>query len=215
MEKCKYCGKEYRENPMSHIEKLPEFIKEKIKYIPDCNCLEEISKKEMEELEKKRVYEGMKNKIKKYKDISVIDNKFLESRFGNADMSEKYMILVKKYADNFLVKEKKTGILLYGDVGTGKTFASACIANYLMEYGKTVIVINLALYLNRLSIEWGEKEKTILEQTEKCDLMIIDDFGTEKSLNENQSGWRAEKIDRKSTRLNSSHIIPSRMPSSA
>lgn len=24
--------------------------------------------------------------------------------------------------------------------------------------------------------------------------MIIDDFGTEKSLNENQSGWRAEKI---------------------
>ena len=33
MEKCKYCGKEYRENPMSHIEKLPEFIKEKIKYI--------------------------------------------------------------------------------------------------------------------------------------------------------------------------------------
>ena len=63
MEKCKYCGKEYRENPMSHIEKLPEFIKEKIKYIPDCNCLEEISKKEMEELEKKRVYEMFQSEL--------------------------------------------------------------------------------------------------------------------------------------------------------
>lgn len=85
-------------------------------------------------------------------------------------------------------------MLFYGGVGTGKTFASACIANYLMEQGETVIVINLGLYLNKLTIEWGEGEKIILEQTEKCDLMIIDDFGSEKELDKNQTGWRAEKI---------------------
>ena len=39
----------------------------------------------------------------------------------------------------------------------------------------------------------GEGEKIILEQTEKCDLMIIDDFGAEKELDKNQTGWRAEK----------------------
>lgn len=194
MKKCKYCGKRYKENSIEHIEKLPDFIKEKIKFIPDCSCLEEMFKREMEKLEKERVHECMKNRVKKYKDISVVDNKFLESRFENADMSEKYMILAKRYADNFLVKNKKTGMLLYGDVGTGKTFASACIGNYLMEKGKTVMMINLGLYLNKLSREFGEAEKDILEQIEKCDLVIIDDFGTEKNLDDNSTGWRAEKI---------------------
>ena len=33
----------------------------------------------------------------------------------------------------------------------------------------------------------------ILKDNE-IDLIIIDDFGTEKGLNENQTGWRAEKI---------------------
>lgn len=194
MEKCKYCGKEYKENSIKHMDKLPEYIKEKIKYIPDCNCFEETSKREIEKLEKKRIHECMENRVRKYKDISVVDNKFLESRFENADISGKLMVLAKRYADNFLVKNKKTGLLLYGDVGTGKTFASACIGNYLMEKGKTVMIINLGLYLNKLSRELGESEKDILGQIEKCDLVIIDDFGTEKNLNDNSTGWRAEKI---------------------
>lgn len=194
MEKCRYCGKEYKENSIGYLEKLPEFIREKIKYIPDCNCLEEIAKKEAEELEKKRIQECIMNKVKRYKDISVIDSKFLKSRFENADMSEKHMILAKRYADNFLVKDKPVGMLLYGDVGTGKTFATACIANYLMDKGKTVLVMNLALYLNKLKRGWEEAEKDILNQVETCDLMIIDDFGAEKGLDDNQTGWRAEKI---------------------
>jgi len=194
VEKCKYCGKEYKENSIKHMDKLPEYIKEKIKYIPDCNCFEETAKREIEKLEKKRIHECMENRVRKYKDISVVDNKFLESRFENADMNGKLMVLAKRYADNFLVKNKKTGLLLYGDVGTGKTFASACIGNYLMEKGKTVMIINLGLYLNKLSRELGESEKDILEQIEKCDLVIIDDFGTEKNLNDNSTGWRAEKI---------------------
>ena len=194
MEKCKYCGKEYKENSIKYMEKLPEYIKEKIKYIPDCNCFEEITKREIEKLEKKRIHECMENRVRKYKDISVVDNKFLESRFENADMNGKLMVLAKRYADNFLVKNKKAGLLLYGDVGTGKTFASACIGNYLMEKGKTVMIINLGLYLNKLSRGLGESEKDILEQIEKCDLVIIDDFGTEKNLNDNSTGRRAEKI---------------------
>ena len=193
MIKCEYCGKEYVENPSIH-DALPEYIKEKIKFIPSCNCLEKQREKEMEELEKKRLQECMMNRVKKYKDISVIDSKFLKSKFENADMSEKHMILAKRYADNFLVKDKPIGMLLYGNVGIGKTFATACIANYLMEKGKTVLVMNLALYLGKLRREWDEAEQDVLKQVEKCDLLVIDDFGAEKGLYGNQTGWRAEKI---------------------
>ncbi|MCB8651053.1 ATP-binding protein, partial [Fusobacterium ulcerans] len=66
--------------------------------------------------------------------------------------------------------------------------------NYLMERGKTVLVMNLGLYLNKLTIEWGAAERDILEQVEKCDLLVIDDFGGEKGLDKNQTGWRGEKI---------------------
>ncbi|MEJ6467406.1 ATP-binding protein [Fusobacterium ulcerans] len=42
--------------------------------------------------------------------------------------------------------------------------------------------------------DYVRNENRFLEQVEKCDLIIIDDFGTEKDLDENQSCWRAEKI---------------------
>lgn len=194
MIKCQFCGKEYMKNPYKYMDSLPEIFKKNLEYIPACNCLEENKTKELEELEKKRMQECMKNKMKKCKDISVMDEKFARSRFENADMKSDYMQLSKRYAESFMSKDKKEGMLLYGGVGTGKTFASACIANYLIERGKTVLVINLGLYFNKLATEWGEAEKVVLEQAEKCDLMIIDDFGSEKGLDKNQTGWRAEKI---------------------
>ena len=194
MIKCQFCGKEYMKNPYKYMESLPEIFKKNLEYIPACNCLEESKTRELEELERKRMQECMKNKMKKCKDISVMDEKFARSRFESADMKSDYMQLSKRYAESFMSKDKKEGMLLYGGVGTGKTFASACIANYLMERGKTVLVINLGLYFNKLTMEWGEAEKVVLEQTEKCDLMIIDDFGSEKGLDRNQTGWRAEKI---------------------
>ena len=194
MMKCKICGKDYVKSKNKFFATLPESIREKVEYIPDCNCLEDCKEKELEELERKRILSCIKNRVKKYKDISVMDNKFLKSRFENADMESNHMQLAKMYVENFLKKDKPIGLLFYGGVGTGKTFVTACIANYLMEKGKTVLVINLGLYLNKLSREWGDAEKIFLEQAESCDLIIIDDFGTEKGLNENQTGWKAEKI---------------------
>ncbi|MDU1911991.1 hypothetical protein [Fusobacterium sp.] len=41
-------------------------------------------------------------------------------------MKSDYMQLVKKYAESFMKKDKKEGILFYGGVGIGKTFVSAC-----------------------------------------------------------------------------------------
>ncbi len=194
MMKCQFCGKDYVKNENRYIKLFPESIRKNLEYIPDCNCLEENKAREMEELERKRVQECMKNKVKKFKDISVMDSRFLKSTFKNADMNNKQMQLGKKYAESFLKKDKQEGLLFYGGVGTGKTFSTACIANYLMERGKTVLVMNLGLYLNKLTIEWGETERDILEQVEECDLLVIDDFGGEKGLDKNPTGWRAEKI---------------------
>ena len=46
----------------------------------------------------------------------------------------------KEIRREFFEKRQADRTVVYGGVGTGKTFATACIANYLMERGKTVLV---------------------------------------------------------------------------
>lgn len=177
---CKYCGRLYKKNP--HIlEGLPEFIKEKIVYIPDCDCLEKLKEKEMQTLEMKRLRECKSNRIKKFLDVSLIDKKFRESTFERANISQKYMRVSLAFAKKFVIRgTSPKGILFFGDVGTGKTFASSCIGNYLMDNGKTVVVINMNLYLGKIQREWAQGEKDLLSYIKDCDLLIIDDFGSEK-----------------------------------
>lgn len=180
--KCKYCGKEYKLNTWEFLHFLSPMMQEKLKYIPDCDCLDKESEKELERLEKERVKQCVMNRIKRYKDISIIDKKFETNIFEKADMRDKHMQLSKRFAENFVKKgSAPTGIMFFGSVGTGKTYASNCIANYLMENGKTVLVMNLSRYINKLQREWAEAEKDVLSYIETCDLLVIDDFGVEKA----------------------------------
>ena len=192
--KCQYCGKEYVKNEAEGLEYLPEFIRQHIEYIPACDCLEKKRLEEMEEEKRRQEAESIRNRVKKYRDISVMDSRFLKSNFEGADMSGEYMKLALRYAKSFMKKKMDIGIIFYGGVGVGKTFATACIANYLMSRGKSVFVINLGLYLLKLTKEWGQGEMELLKIVENCDLLIIDDFGVEKSLEDKNASWRAEKI---------------------
>ena len=192
--KCQYCGKEYVKNEAEGLEYLPEFIRQHIEYIPACDCLEKKRLEEMEEEKRRQEAESIRNRVKRYRDISVMDSRFLKSNFEGADMSGEYMKLAVRYAKSFMEKKMDIGIIFYGGVGVGKTFATACIANYLMNRGKSVFVINLGLYLLKLTKEWGQGEMELLKIVENCDLLIIDDFGVEKSLEDKNASWRAEKI---------------------
>lgn len=192
--KCQYCGKEYVKNEAEGLEYLPEFIRQHIEYIPACDCLEKKRLEEMEEEKRRQEAESIRNRVKRYRDISVMDSRFLKSNFEGADMSGEYMKLALRYAKSFMKKRMDIGIIFYGGVGTGKIFASGCIANYLMSRGKSVFVINLGLYLLKLTKEWGQGEMELLKIVENCDLLIIDDFGVEKSLEDKNASWRAEKI---------------------
>lgn len=177
---CKYCGEKYKINE-NIPDNFPEWIKQAMKYIPACDCEKRAEEKRKEEEEKERQRQCLINKVKKYKDISVIDRKFLEITFDNANMSERHMVIAKKYADNFIKSGTLDGgILFYGSVGTGKTYATACICNHLMNNGKTVLVMNLGLYLLKIKREWAEAENDVLNYVKNCDLLVIDDLGVEK-----------------------------------
>ena len=193
---CKTCGKVFKENH-NIPSNLPDGLKAVMKYIPSCDCRE----REKMEYEKEMEESYIQAKLNKTKDISLIDSKFYKSTFESADLEGEHMKLAKKYAETLKNKNIKEGLLFTGSVGTGKTFASSCIANELINNGKTVLIINLALYLIKLRTEWDKAESDFLRQVKKCDLLIIDDLGAEnitpfvleKTFNLVDTRYRSEK----------------------
>lgn len=88
----------------------------------------------------------------------------------------------KKYAEKFdfwRTRKRERGLLFSGGVGTGKTFAAACIANYLMDRGKAVLMTNFAQIVNRLQDNFEGRQKYI-DGLNNYDLLIIDDLATER-----------------------------------
>lgn len=82
---------------------------------------------------------------------------------------------VSKWSD---FASKNAGLVLWGDVGTGKTFFAACIANALVEQNVSVKMTNFSTILNDLFAE-SDKNK-YLDRLNKHSLLIIDDLGIER-----------------------------------
>lgn len=70
------------------------------------------------------------------------------------------------------------GLLLYGNVGTGKTYFAACVANAVIEQGYSARMTNFTDISNDL---WGAEDKAVyMEELRRFDLLILDDLGAER-----------------------------------
>jgi DNA replication protein DnaC len=77
-------------------------------------------------------------------------------------------------------------LFIYGTVGTGKSFLSICIANELLKKGHSVIYFSsMGLFelLAENSFDYKNKGELrgIYEDLYNCELLIIDDLGTERT----------------------------------
>ena len=94
--------------------------------------------------------------------------------------------LSKKFVENF--NQVYRNLFFYGTVGTGKSFLSGCIANELLQAGASVIYFSASGLFERLALyAFDTKEKEALHafyaDLYGCDLLIIDDLGTEVTNN--------------------------------
>lgn len=101
-------------------------------------------------------------------------------------------------------------LFFYGTVGTGKSFLSGCVAKELMDQGHSVIYFGAAGLFDLLSkVSFDAKSRDERQNTYsdlyQCDLLIIDDLGTELTnqftasqlfslLNERQLGKKSTLI---------------------
>ena len=88
---------------------------------------------------------------------------------------------MQNYVKNFTEFRKEgKGLLLYGIVGTGKSYLAACVANALIDMGYSAYMTNFTTILNILSDKNTEKQK-YLNSLNRYDLLILDDLGVERS----------------------------------
>lgn len=163
---CSTCGepREFRLNRFGH-ERVVGCI---------CRCQAEENK----ELTKRFDEEALDRR----REICFGNNKLKSATFKNDDRSNpKISDAMRRYADKFdEFKALGKGLLLYGSVGTGKTFYSACIANELIEQGYKVLMTNFTTIINTLQSRFDGRQEYI-DGLNKYDLLILDDLGVERN----------------------------------
>ena len=167
-----YCGKCH--TPKQH--RIVFLGEEKTPGIP-CRCeAEEIARRERERAEFERLQMLLVLRSECFPDARLLNWNFANSDDETAPL----MQTMHKYCDNFSEMYKDgCGLLLYGSVGVGKSFAAACVANELIEQGRSVHMTDFSRIINTL---WGlssEKQK-YLDRLNSYDLLIIDDLAAER-----------------------------------
>ena len=93
---------------------------------------------------------------------------------------EKTLRICRQYADAFV--PGAANLLFVGGTGLGKTFLSACIANEVTEKGHSVCYESAPRLFSKLEknrFDPDELSRQDAESISGCDLLIIDDLGTE------------------------------------
>ena len=81
-------------------------------------------------------------------------------------------------------ENKPKNLFFYGDTGVGKTFLSNCVAKELLERGNSVIYFTAFQLFDILSKGVFDRDADAIAAHQNifdCDLLIIDDLGTELS----------------------------------
>ena len=143
-----------------------------------CECLRELCSQEQKK-ELTLLSGGRENfaqfKLEYYPDT-------VDSRYGASPrmIMERNFRTCKNYALNF---SKESGNLLFvGGTGLGKTFLSACIARAVVDRGYSVVyetASRLFTKLEQARFNPTEENRSEADKLNQCDLLIIDDLGTE------------------------------------
>lgn len=143
----------------------------KVKCICDCMAAE-LKKSELQA--QQREYERQRK-------ICFAESNMHQWTFENDDGSNpEIMNAMKNYVKNFSkFRSEGKGLLLYGSVGTGKTYMAACVANALVGSGKPVLMTNFARLTNTIQGMFEGKQRYI-DSLNRYSLLIIDDLGAER-----------------------------------
>ncbi len=186
------CGKCHTRRQM--VIKIPEPDGQQRERTVYCQCdyrkAADAAEKEREQ--KRAEAEAFAKTLKELKGQSLMDNRTAGHTFENFRQTPdnaRNLKLCRRYAEHFdEMLEKNQGLLMYGSVGTGKSFSAACIANYLLNSGISVIMTSFVKLLDAMQ-DRRDDAQALIDRMNKVKLLIIDDLGAERG-----SDYTLEKV---------------------
>lgn len=167
-----YCGKCHTPKQI-----ITGFQGREFRPMVHCECQKAALKREEDA---RRERERIEETERRRKDCFP-DRRLMRWSFANSDNSDDPALKsVKKYCDNFdELRRNGCGLILYGTVGVGKSYAAACAANELIDRGYRVYMTDFSRIINTL---WGmgSGKQEYLDSLNGYDLLIIDDLAAER-----------------------------------
>ena len=142
----------------------------------ECDC-QRAAREKREAAEKRRTH---LEAVERLKQRGFTNPAMREWTFDNDNGKCPQMKHARSYVECWeQMKAENIGLLLWGKVGTGKSYFAGCIANALMEREIAVCMTNFALILNDLAASFKDRNEYI---SRLCSfpLLILDDFGMER-----------------------------------
>ena len=138
------------------------------------------------------------------------NNSYISAVFDESETS-KAAQSCRAYAEHFNDKMKNgqtprtggVGLLLYGPIGTGKTYLAASIANLLVDKGYKVKFTSLPAICDQITGNFGNTEK-ILDELSSYDLVVLDELRKEETESSNPK--TSDRVYRVIDRLYSNKI---------
>lgn len=183
-----HCGKCKEAKQYEYV--LPNFAdadgnpassgQDKILMWTPCACEREIAEREKAEKQRQKDME----RIAELRQLSLLDKRYEDAVFNNfisSPYNEKNLKLCKRFAEHFDdMRRKNQGLLMWGNVGTGKSFAAACIVNHLLST-KTACIMTSIVKILQLIQNNNSEENNIMSRLSRVPLVVFDDFGTERN----------------------------------
>ena len=174
-----HCGKCHE--PKEFVLKMPEGFLRPERIAPRlCRCEREAYEQEQAAFKRQQEMAA----LERIRSASLMDSGLKAATFEaftQTKNNQRAFTLCKNYAATFedVMEPASQGMLFYGEPGTGKTYAAACIANELMQKHVTVMLTSTVKLL-RIAYEGGERWFHTLAGLIKARLVIIDDLGAER-----------------------------------
>ena len=148
----------------------------KNKHPIDCSC-QRTERKKQEVLISQQKHSDL---VRRLKAEGFSAPAMLDWTFENDNGRSPQMHHAHRYVEQWqTMRTENLGLLLWGGVGTGKSFLAGCIANALMEQEVPVRMTNFARILNELNGSLSGRND-IVDRLCRYPLLIIDDFGMER-----------------------------------
>ncbi len=169
-----YCGKCRQPKEAYFAEGKTLFGRDR--HPKECDCQRaDREKREAADREQKHREEVERLKRKGFTDPAMREWTF-ENDNGKCPQMHNAYSYVERWEQ---IKEENHGLILWGNVGTGKSYFAGCIANALMEREVSVCMTNFALILNDLAASFKDRNGYIARLC-SFPLLILDDFGMER-----------------------------------